>query len=416
MPITTSIILDTRRPLKSGRYPVKLRVCDGVEERCRYHKVSYHNIKLTLSESDWKELQKQRLKTTRLRELKRFLLSEEERARDCVMQLRPFTFAGFKRLWIGEKQAGTLRELAEEKRDIVARSKSRKLYDTMLSKVEAFDKRELLPHDIDFAWLRRFEKHLDKQGLGRATIINRMRYVRAVINYAVSKGVLPENLNPFGTGANQYTIGVPQKTVEKTLTQAELRKLFAYEATPGSFKHFSLTLFRLSFYLSGANPADLFRLTQDNIVGNRIIFTRRKTANTSRSGRKVIAAYTQVVQELFRALHDPKSPYLIPLLKEGMSEEEETDKIASKNIVVNRNLQKIAKELRIDKKVTMGYARATFATVLRDNGYTSDQIANLMGNSEAVVSKHYYGTADEEKITEIHNSLHPESGGRATDT
>lgn len=415
MPITTTIILDTRRPLKSGRYPVKLRVCDGVEERCRYHKVSYHNIKLTLSESDWKEIGKQRIKSARIKELKRFLLSEEERARDCVMQLRPFTFAGFKRLWIGEKQAGTLRELAEEKRDTVSKASSRKKYDELLTKLAEFDKRELLPHDVTFTWLRRFEKFLYGQDLSRSRVIFYMRYVRAVINYAVSKGVLPENLNPFGTGANQYSIGVPQKTVEKTLTQAELRKLFAYEATPGSFKHFSLTLFRLSFYLSGANPADLFRLTQDNIVGNRIIFTRRKTANTSRSGRKVIAAYTQVVQELFKTVHDPKSPYLIPLLEEGMSEEIESWKINNKNVVINRNLQKIAKELKIDKEITMGYARASFATILRDNGYTSDQIANMMGNSADVVDKHYFGMADEKKMIEIHNSLHPESGGRASD-
>lgn len=416
--ITASTIHDTRYNSKKrpGKYPVKLRVYDGRTGKKRLYSLTYGNFRIYTTKEEWRQLQLHRIRDNKLRELKTFLLGEMERAESCVMQLRPFTFAGFERLWYGEDTASTFKELAIERRNTVDKSGSRKLYDVMLMKVHEFDKRELFPHDITVTWLRKFEKHLLSQKLSRATVINRMRYIRAVLNYAVSKGVLDEKLNPFGAGANSYTIGTPKQRLEKTLTQTELRKLFAYEAKPGSEKHFALVLFRLSFYLSGANPADLFRLTKENIHGHRIIFTRRKTADTSRSGRKVIATYSKVVEELFKSVQSLKSVYLIPLLDEGMTEQKESERINNKNVVVNRNLQKIAKELKINKKITMGYARASFATILRDNGYTSEQIASLMGNSAEVVDKHYYGQLDEQKIEQIYNSLSLEQGGRVSDS
>lgn len=417
MPITTSIILDTRyeRKRNPGKYPVCLRVYDGRRKRKRLYQISYYNYRLYLTTEQYRITQLHRIRDNKLRELKNYLTMELERAESCVMQLRPFTFAGFERLWHGEDVAGTFKELAIEKRDTLEKYASKKKYDELITKIESFDKRELLPQDITLTWLKRFERFMQGQKLSRASIIKYMRYVRAVLNYAIDKGVMNERQMPFGAGSNSYTVGTPKQRLEKTLTQAELRKLFAYEAKPGSEKHFALTLFRLSFYLSGANPADLFRLTADNIHGNRIIFTRRKTADTSRTGRKVIATYSKVVEELFKAVHKPNSDYLIPLLHKGMSEKDEVVKINNKNVVINRNLQKIAKEIHIDKKITMGYARASFATILRDNGYSSEQIANLMGNSAEVVDKHYYGQADEEKINQIYNSLSLSEGGRASD-
>jgi integrase len=331
------------------------------------------------------------------------------------MQLRPFTFAGFEMLWKGEEVAGTLKELANEKKLTVNRHSSQIKYDQLLTKVAEFDSRELLPHDITFFWLQRFEKFLQGQKLSRARIIFYMRYLKAVLNYAVDKGVMDEKFIPFGRSGNKYTVGVPPKTIEKTLTKSEIRKLFAYEAEPGSEKHFALCIFRLSFYLSGANMADLFRLTKENIHGDRIVFIRRKTSDTSRTGRKVIANYTSVVQELFKALHKPGSHYLLPGLEEGMTEEQQMKRVNHRTQVINRNLKEIAKELKLGKSITTGYARHSFATVLRDEGYTDDQIANLMGNSKSVVEKNYFGAADEKKVNQIFNSLNLEEGGRASD-
>jgi integrase/recombinase XerD len=412
--ITTSTIHDTRYKSKkrSGKYPVKLRVYDGRTGKKRLYALQYGNFRIYLTKESWRQLQLQRVKSEKLRELKKHLTMELDRARACVRQLRPFTFAGFERLFFEEEKAGTLKELFKEKKATLDSPGAKKHYDTTWTKIEQFDSRELLPHDITLFWLKRFEAFChstDDSG------ITKMQNIRAVLNYAADKGVYDRKLMPFGRSANKYSIPVHRRQIKKTLTLAELKKLFAYEAEPGSEKYFALNMFKLSFHLNGANMADLFRLTPENIERDKVVFIRHKTARTSRTGRKVVARYDKTIQDIFRAIGSENGPYLIPLLDPGMSAKKKMEKVNNKVLTINRNLQDMAEELRIDKKITTTYARHSLATLLRNQNVSPDKIKNILGHGSLSTTEHYLESLDDEEITKIYDRLNLEEGGRATD-
>lgn len=410
MPISTTIILDTRRQLKSGKYPVKLRVCDGVREKCRYHQINYANIKLTLTKEEWRQTQLERVKDPKIRELKKFFVEQEARATEIVQSFKLFTFDGFKTMWVGEKQATTLAELFEEKIEEVDSQGTKSQYRSTLKKIQSYSKRELLPQDITVYWLKRFEKFVDND----TSMGFYCRSLKHILNRAIEQKLMPGELMPFGNSITKYRIPA-SKNIKKALSLPELKKLFAYEAKKGTAEHFAINFFRLSFFLNGMNPADLFRLTQDNIQGNSIVFIRHKTRKTKKKVVPITAPYNQAVKDILSNI-GPKyeSPYLIDWLRPGMTEEEIHGKIKSRLGTVNRKLKDIAEACGIDEPVSMYYARHSLATILRDQGHTAAEIADMLGNSLRVVSD-YFKQQSADKINEIYNNLNLEEGGRATD-
>ena len=93
--------------------------------------------------------------------------------------------------------------------------------------------------------------------------------MRAVIKWANRhEQICPD---PFA----RYTIA-KEETGHKALTMRQLTDLYHYQPLE-DWQEFARDLFMLSFYLMGANLADLMAMTHDNIVDGRLIYKRLKT-------------------------------------------------------------------------------------------------------------------------------------------
>ena len=120
---------------------------------------------------------------------------------------------------------------------------------------------------MDRKWLASFEKWMAQTLKINAYAIH-LRNIRAVFNYAIDEEAT--TLYPF----RKYHIK-KEETKKRSLTVDQLRMLINYECDEYQVKY--RDLFMLDFYLIGINIGNLLLLTENNVVNGRIEYYRNKT-------------------------------------------------------------------------------------------------------------------------------------------
>ena len=125
---------------------------------------------------------------------------------------------------------------------------------------------------IDHKLLDRFTQSMLAEDMKINAIAVYMREIRAIYNRAIKAELVEQKYYPF----TKYKIKTT-KTISRALTIEEMRKVAQLKIEPNTTMWHSRNYFLLSFCLIGINLTDLFKLTPENIIGNRIIFHRSKT-------------------------------------------------------------------------------------------------------------------------------------------
>lgn len=132
---------------------------------------------------------------------------------------------------------------------------------------------DLLFPDIDVAWLKRYEAYLKKTGIS----INRMgtffRDLRVIWNLAIERHVIKADLYPF----KEFKLSrFSQPTLKRALSKDDVKKVLAYKGTT-HYEKLAIDLFSFSYYTGGINFVDMASIKHENIIDNRIAYTRKKT-------------------------------------------------------------------------------------------------------------------------------------------
>ena len=213
--------------------------------------------------------------------------------------------------------------------------------------------------------LKRFENHLrevgsrrtqkeEEKNVGRPktpkpisdTSINiRMTHLKALLNAAVTEGVVEYKIFPF----RGYKM--PTKNVRETwISKEELQKLRDAEFSGVSARRHTVArdLFMLSFYFAGINLTDLMDARLD---GNTINFVRKKTAS-KKQGEKGVSL---TIQPEARAIIDK---YITEsgTLDFGYN----YSQYEQFRSFVTKGLNKIGEDLGFEKKLMFYSARKTF--------------------------------------------------------
>jgi site-specific recombinase XerD len=104
-------------------------------------------------------------------------------------------------------------------------------------------------------------------------------------------------------------------------------------------------------------------------------------------------------------LGDRDSPFILGLLKEGYKEntfENLSHKVRSK---LNENLLEIGVKLNLSVPLKLKTARDCYATTLKRAGVSKDNIGEMLGHSNSVVTEHYLASLDIEKTQEINQHI-----------
>lgn len=258
----------------------------------------------------------------------------------------------------GEACDGYIEKLHHEKRDGHA-----KMLDHNRRAFEQFTRGPFPLSGITPELILAYADHLREKGLSRATVGTMLARTKLVINYAVRSRMVRYDLHPFAS------CRIPAAPVrEADLPLDELNRIRRF-ATGRKRLAVARDLFCLSFYLGGANLADIMAM---DFRGDTVEYVRAKTRNTS-GGRVIRLALHPAAREIARRWmgRAGRLDFGYRLAYQGFSR------------YVARSLGLIAAELGIRGRVMFYSARKSFAQYAADLGIPDPVIDYCLGHSPA---------------------------------
>ena len=365
--ITTKFYLDTRKTAPGCAAPLKISV---TKDRT----VSYLNTGIRILPEDWdgsaqkaRSAAVQQAADMKLGNVISICLDLQRKGRLDGLNAREV-----RDMILEEMTPGTTRQerFLETLRTYAAQTKlkprTKEIYLATGARMLAFDQKaeRLTFADITLGWLDRFDSFLAITSPKKNARNIHFRNIKAVFNFARKRGITQHY--PF---LNYPIHG--EKTANRDLSAENLRRLFTADLPEWQRKY--VDFFRVSFLLIGMNTEDLVHATADDIVDGRLEYRRAKT------GRPYSI---KIEPECLEAIGRIRGrDWLLAPLDTYASTHNWTSK-------VDRVLKDVAKELGLPR-ISMYWARHSWATIARDIDIPHDTVSKSMGHSGGTVTDIY---------------------------
>ncbi len=388
--ITVTVILDTRRALANGNYPVKTRVT--------YHRTHvYYPTGKNLSQEDW-----QRLGTTRLRALlavRRDVESSFNLVREAVEELADRGGFSFGLLDTRIKGCGTKTILdvistREQEQRKAGRISTADIFRALLRAMREFSTRTLQYQDISPSWLMRFEDFMRVQGKSQTTIAIYLRALRGIFNRAKADGIIKEMQYPFGQGRFVIQEGSGRKMALSIKQIGAIVKFDDGKESTAKYRDYWLFL----YLCNGLNVADFVNLRYRDIQNGELCYVRQKTRHRTKSLRPIRAIVVPLMQEIIRKWGNEPAPnnFIFPILDGTETAVQLKTKTKTLTRSINRRMEKIADALGIGH-ISTYTARHSFATVLKRAGANIAYISESLGHSDIKTTENYLASFEREE-------------------
>jgi site-specific recombinase XerD len=393
---TANILLDTRRPLKSGKYPIKLTIY-YLGQKVRY------KLPIELSENEWEKINTSRLRDEALKEIKSKLdFYTGEKFEDCLKKIDdPFSFEKFEDIYF-EKYKLVNRNLdvyTAYQNYIDEQEKSEKtsnasIYTTSKKSFQLF-KSKLAFDDITPEFLESYERHMLASGKSVAYIAINLRNLKTIYNKAINAGLVKQENYPFK--AFRIKKG---NNIKKALTIEQLKVLKNHN-TKTDAQQKALDFWLLSFYCNGINMIDICRLQYKNIISDQIVFVRKKSENSTVSSKTVRIAIIPEIRQIIDKYGNPnKEPdnYIFNILPHGIDAKRERDIVQSFTRNINKHMKAVSNDLSFGVTLSTYWARHSFATFLKRSGISIEVISEALGHTNIETTQNYLDTFTDETI------------------
>lgn len=252
------------------------------------------------------------------------------------------------------------------------------VYRGTLRVLQSFNpKPNLTFEEINYGFIKNFEIYLQQKGCKINTISLYLRTLRSVYNRAIRDGIVAEEYYPF----KKITIR-KEKTMKRAIYKEEIAAI--RDLNISSFRlDLARDIFLFSFYMRGMSFKDIAFLKVSNIMGERLYYSRQKTA------QKLNIKITDKVWEIIRKYNDlsDRSAYIFPLIQYPGKNEYHQYKNAYRE--VNRRLKIIGNRLHFRFPLTTYVARHSWASIAKRSGIPISVISEGLGH-------------DSEKTTQIY--------------
>lgn len=281
--------------------------------------------------------------------------------------------------------------------------KTSKRYQYTLNVFEKF-KPNLLVTDIDVDFLRQFERKRMIDKTTPATISGNLRDLRSVLNFFIHKEpLIPKDyVYPFGKGG--YSIKTSFST-KKVLSTDEIDRILNFNSDRNELIY-ARDIWELLYRCNGINFIDAFLMKWEYIQGDYIVFYRRKTETTRRNNLKPIEV--PLDPSILSIIHKwgiGNSTYVFGLMREDNDETYMYNKVEKIKKQINKSLREISQHLKLSLPLTIKTARETYATTLLRSGVSKDEIGEMLGHSNSIVTEHYLAGLEKEKKRKINSVL-----------
>ena len=415
--MATTIHLELKKqPTSKGLYPIFIRITKDRKSTRIRTSISLKSVK------DWNPKGEGKSAWVRTSEKQYQLFNDTlQEELDAVKEThkgnKDASSERLKELHKLEETSGSFLEYAKKKVEEARVNQSigtYKHYRTTLSMLEGYLKSEgkkgLLFNEIDLAFVKSFDAYLGGVENGREkgrkldtiTKANYLKKFRKIVNEAVAEKHIPSS--PFGKESGKFSIKQGQDKTKEKLELEEMEQIIALELTEGSALWNTRNAFLFSFFCAGIRAGDLLQLRWRNVEGGRLHYTMDKNGKVREfemveDAKRILSLYWK---------EDAKgTDFVFPFLsssakwaiasekgKNTMSADLQKElflAVASQNVILNRNLKKIAELAGIDKKVTFHTSRHTFAHLAMESGLEAKKIQGLLAHSSLSTTEKYMG-------------------------
>ena len=230
---------------------------------------------------------------------------------------------------------------------------------------------------INYSFIKNFEIYLQRKGCKVNTISLYLRTLRSVYNRAIRDGIVAEEYYPF----KKITIR-KEKTMKRAIYKEEIaaiRDLNISSCRMGLARD----IFLFSFYMRGMSFKDIAFLSVSSIVGERLYYSRQKTA------QKLNIKITDKAWEIIRKYNDlsDRTSYIFPLIQYPGKNEYHQYKNAYRE--VNRRLKLIGTMLHFHFPLTTYVARHSWASIAKRSGIPISVISEGLGHDSERTTQIY---------------------------
>jgi integrase len=220
---------------------------------------------------------------------------------------------------------------------------------------------------------------------------------------AIENEVIDASKYPF----KKYSIPAPQK-ISRTLKKDEIKQIINYTARRDS-DAIALDYWVFSFVCNGMNFKDIALLKYGNINGDFIEFRRAKTKRTTKNNSlPIMVPLDYSLLDIIKKRGNKskkKEDYIFPILKHGLTPQQEYDHIKTFVRNTNKRLTRVGVELGLSHKVTSYVARHCFATIQKNNNAPLAYISEALGHSNLKTTQNYFGRFEDEGLKVFHSGL-----------
>lgn len=398
--ISAEIVVDTRKRNKSNKFPLKIRVYDGVNSH-RYIALKQYQEENILVRNLFVRQREAEL-DAQLEYINRNGL-DLEKSLDIIKNGIPSFTSAQERILLLEQELKMLKSkeftvlfsqyLDQFIEDKLERGQKVKTFLPLKAIFKDFTG-EFYLNEIDYKFLEKYYTYNKKSGNSFAYFKLNFNNLKQVYFDAVQKGVISSSmLNPF---ANHNFINYDQKK-DFSLSVEEFKKLYEnrnFERNHKNADNFqtqrAIHLYLFLFLIGGHNFVELSHLKWTNIKGNRIQFYRQKLK--SKGGGQFI---DNLIPELgFRILESygtPKSKYLFDFIPDINMDEVGYDQALFK---FNYFMKIVVRDLEISKSIRSNSSRHTFNTIAHNLLINQHIIESIQGHKSKDMTFNYFGKRD----------------------
>jgi len=184
------------------------------------------------------------------------------------------------------------------------------------------------------------------------------------------------------------------------LGEFDLSKIFQYEPEENTWEEYAKDMWTFSLLCQGMNMKDIANIRFKNIQDDKIIFIQEKTKRTKQSAQMAIVVYMDgacktIIQKWGNDAISPNQ-FVFPIISDDDSASTNLKKIQQQIKMINKYIRKIATKLEIKQDVTFYAARHSFATSLKRQGRSIEEIQEFLGHADKKTTERYLASFGDE--------------------
>lgn len=396
---TFKVLLDKRRSLKDGTYPLVVRIYNG--RKFRDISLKTYLKECHFDHIDQKVNSKHPNKKTINQLISKTILKVQETALNLEIQNEVVSAEKIKNAIVKphyEIDFFTYGAKLIEEMEYANRYGNANYYKAALNAFSTYSgKSELQFSEITYDLLIALEGKMLSEGLKKNTIAAYHRAIRSVINRAINAELVDVKLYPY----RKYKIK-GEATAKRNISKDDIITISNLELEPFSPKWHSRNIFLLSFNLRGMNITDIALMKHSNIGDGRLLYQRRKTH------KPYNLKLTEHAKEILAYYQSDGKTFIMPIIGEDIVDnpKKQREVIQQATKTCNKYLKRIGADLNLSQRLTTYVARHSFATIAKKMGYSKDLISEALGHSYGNrVTEIYLDSFDQEVLDDMNERV-----------